>query len=50
MDAHGSVPYWGKGIYKKFFDFIIGKRIMLNAQAWIAESKVGFKNILNIFR
>ena len=50
MDAHGSVPYWGKGIYKKkFFDFIIGKRIMLNAQAWIAESKVGVQEYIEYF-
>ena len=50
MDAHGSVPYWGKSIYKKkFFDFIIGKRIMLNAHAWIAESKVGIQEYIEYF-
>ena len=50
IDAHGSVPYWDKdNNKKKLFDFIIGKRIMLNASAWIAESDVGIKEYTDYF-
>ena len=50
MDAHGSVPYWDKNIFKKkLFDFLIGKKIMLGASAWIAESNVGIKEYINHF-
>ena len=50
MDAHGSIPLWNKGVLKKkLFDFIIGKRIMLNAKAWIAESKVGISEYTKYF-
>ena len=50
MDAHGSVPFWNKGnTKKKYFDFFIGKKIMLNASAWIAESKVGIKEYIDFF-
>jgi glycosyltransferase involved in cell wall biosynthesis len=50
MDAHGSVPFWNKGMAKKkLFDLVIGKRIMLNASAWIAESKVGIKEYIDYF-
>ena len=34
---------------KKIFDFFIGKKIMLNASAWIAESKVGIKEYIDFF-
>ena len=50
MDAHGSVPFWNRGrLKKKIFDIIIGKRIMLNANAWIAESKVGIEEYIKYF-
>ncbi len=50
MDAHGSVPFWGKGkIKKKIYDFLIGKRIMLGASAWIAETEVGIKEYTELF-
>ena len=50
IDAHGSVPYWDKDSFKKkLFDFVIGKRIMLNASAWIAESDVGIKEYTDYF-
>jgi len=51
IDAHGSVPYWNKGkIKKKIFDFIIGKKIMLGAAAWIAETEVGVYEYLDLFK
>ena len=34
---------------KKLFDLVIGKRIMLNASAWIAESKVGIQEYIDYF-
>ena len=50
IDAHGSVPYWEKSILKKkLFDFFIGKKIMLNAKAWIAETEVGKKEYQDYF-
>jgi glycosyltransferase involved in cell wall biosynthesis len=50
IDAHGSVPYWNKSITKKkIFDILIGKKIMLNARAWIAETEVGKNEYLEYF-
>ena len=50
IDAHGSVPYWNSSKFrKKVFDILIGKRIMLGAKAWIAETEIGKHEYIDYF-
>tara|TARA_B100001250_G_scaffold414509_1_gene453421 strand:+ start:1281 stop:2423 length:1143 start_codon:yes stop_codon:yes gene_type:complete len=49
IDAHGAVPYHkNKKILKKFFDFIIGKRILRDAKILVAETDVGRQEYIDI--
>lgn len=49
MDAHGSVPYFTrKNLIKKIFDHVIGKTILKNADALIAETKIGVDEYLSL--
>lgn len=42
MDAHGSIPFWNKGIFKKkLYDFIIGRRILNESSLLVAETDTG---------
>jgi len=49
MDAHGSCPYFKrKRLTKRLFDVLIGKSIIRNASALIAETEVGVEEYLEI--
>jgi len=49
MDAHGSCPYFKrKRLTKRLFDVLIGKSILRNASALIAETEVGVEEYLEI--
>jgi glycosyltransferase involved in cell wall biosynthesis len=49
LDAHGAVPYHqNKNSLKKFFDWVIGKRILANAHCLVAETQVGKDEYLKI--
>ncbi|MAV82236.1 MAG: hypothetical protein CMI90_02075 [Pelagibacteraceae bacterium] len=49
MDAHGAVPYHeNKRFLKKFFDFVIGKKILKDAKVLVAETEVGKQEYLEI--
>lgn len=51
IDAHGAVPYYTrKRFLKRCFDALIGRRMLRNAAALVAETRVGveeYKAILN---
>lgn len=49
IDAHGAVPYYSeKVLLKKFFDLVLGRRILNNASALIGETEVGKQEYLSI--
>ena len=49
MDAHGAVPYHkNKRFLKKIFDFVIGKKMLKDAKALVAETDVGRKEYIQI--
>tara|TARA_Y100000748_G_C15501678_1_gene490390 strand:+ start:3898 stop:5040 length:1143 start_codon:yes stop_codon:yes gene_type:complete len=49
MDAHGAVPYHeNKKFLKKLFDFVIGKRMLRDAKALVAETDVGRQEYMEI--
>ena len=48
LDAHGAVPYYTrKGILKRLFDKLWGKKLMQDAGLLIAETKVGVQEYLD---
>ncbi len=49
IDAHGAVPYYSnKGIIKKLFDKLVGRKMLNDADYLIAETEVGVKEYLEI--
>ena len=50
VDAHGSVPYSTRKVFiKKLFDMFIGRSLLKNASALLAETKVGIREYKNFF-
>jgi len=49
IDAHGAVPYYSrKGILKRLFDLIWGRKMLKEADFLIAETEVGVKEYLEV--